>query len=94
MPRRSSIPLTLSLSNCRYEVPDDLQFVRLARRRQGHQEAIRLEFVRTRDTVLDLPLRVETLAALVQQFALFFGKTPDEILDEISHLEEKQHLEP
>jgi hypothetical protein len=28
-------------------------------------------------------LRIETLAALVQEFALFFGKTPDEILDEM-----------
>jgi hypothetical protein len=33
--------------------------------------------------VLELPLRIETLAALVQEFALFFGKTPDEILDEM-----------
>jgi hypothetical protein len=44
--------------------------------------------------VLELPLRIETLAALVQEFALFVGKAPDEILDEISQLEEKQHLEP
>jgi hypothetical protein len=76
--------LQLAARQCRYNLPEDLEFVGLAAP-QG-REIIRIRFSRGRGTTLDLPLSAETLAALVQPLSSLHGLTPEKLPDELEHL--------
>jgi len=76
--------LPLAARQCRYTLPDDLEFAGLAPS-QG-REIIRIRFSRGRGTTVDLPLSAETLAALVQPLSSLHGRTPSQLPDELEHL--------